>query len=179
VKLEPPEGQHECAIAHIDLDRFGLREGPAGELWSIITVGPRRHGQRQGKAEVVEIGGQPRARVEGLVDRAVFSEQEGVRVYGRGQIVIPAIVLPGVQKGQLGQREEAVRAEPGTIAPKLGQRARRLFFEAVREPEAMQRLRRSAARIVSVQDTLCNETMDVLRVSERDADRRGARTRQK
>src|SRR5262249_20243029 len=110
MKLQLSEWQREGTIAQIDLNRFGFYGGAARKSRSTIRCRPHR--EPMGEAEVVEIGGQPCARVEGLVDRAVLPEEESVGVHGRRQIVVLAILLFGVQERHLGEREETIRTEP-------------------------------------------------------------------
>src|SRR5262249_10223362 len=107
-----------------------------------------------------------------------LSEEKRIGVDCGGQIVILAVALLGVQEGQLGQREETVRADPGPITPKLGEDAHRVVVEAIGESEPVKRLPGRAAGLPSVEDALRYRAVDILRVGERDADRRGARSRQ-
>jgi len=83
-----------------------------------------------------------------------------------------------VQKRKLGQREEAIRSEPGPVTSDLSKDAHRVVVEAIGEPEPMKRLRGRAAGLAAVESAPRDETVDVLRVGERDADRRGAGSRQ-
>src|SRR5207249_10788025 len=101
----------------------------------------RRLGERQAQAEVVEIGGEPRARIEGVVDRAVLPEQQRVGVDGCGRVVVLAVFPLGVDEGQLGQREEAVAAEAGALTAHFCERGRWSLVEHFGEPEAKEEWR--------------------------------------
>jgi len=60
----------------------------------------------------------------------------------------------------------------------LGERAHRVLFEAFGETETMQRLCGRSARLAAGQYAPRGLALDVLRVGERDADRRDAGARQ-
>ena len=179
VKLELPEGQGQRPISQVDLDRLRFCRGAAGRHQATVSRGRRRRPrERQAQAEVVEIGGQPRARVEGVVDRAVLPEQEGIGVDGGGQVVVPAVFLLGVDEGQFGQREEAVAAEPGALATHFYERRGGILVEALGEPEAMEELLRRGTGLAVGQHAPRDGAVDLFRTRERDADRRGTRARQ-
>ena len=90
--LEAPEGDRMLARA----TRTALRSGP---------VEPLR------QRSIVEIGGNPRSRVERIGAGLVFpAEKERVGVDGGREIVRPRLRLLRVEIGELGEREEPVLA---------------------------------------------------------------------
>ncbi len=173
--LELSERQRERAILQADLDR--LDHGALGRRGAAVCLGTR-HGERGAQTEIVEVGGESGARIERIVDRAVLPEQERVGVDGGGQVVVLAILLLRIDEGELGQREEPVGTERGAFPAKLTERTGGVVLEAVGQPQAVERLLRGRAGLVAGQRASRNEAMDVLRVGQRDADRREAGARQ-
>src|SRR5262249_10247751 len=111
------------------------------------------------------------------VDSAVLAEQERIGIARGGQIVFLPVVLLGIQEGQLGQREEAIRADSDSVTPKLGEHGHRIVVEAVGEPEAMKSLRGRAAGLSAVEDAPRDQATAAVKVGERDAERRGVARR--
>ena len=117
--LDPSERQRERATAQDDLRPVLRRE-------------PRR------QRPVVQIGGDPNARVESPRGRAgPFGEEEGVGVDGGRQLIVAFLGGLPVQEGQLGQGEEEVRIAPrrdhGSV--QIGQRGFGALCESVEEAQ--------------------------------------------
>src|SRR4029453_9290569 len=134
--------------------------------------------ERKAQTEVVEIGGEPCARIQGIVDGAVLPKQERIGVDGSRQIGVLTVFLLGVDEGELGQREEAVPAEPGPAAAHFLERAGGILVEAFSPPEAMEELLRRGAGLAAGQHAPRDRAVDFFWARERHTDRRHASGRQ-
>ncbi len=154
-----------------DLDSLGLRRGSAAGRGSAVARRGRPD-EPEAQPEVVEVRGESRARIERERGLVLALEQERVRIDGGRQVVVLPVFPLGIEKGELGQREESVPVEVGAGAPELAQRARRVLLEAFGEPEALERLLGGRTGLSGGHHASRERAVHFLRVGPDHADRR-------
>ena len=139
-------------------------------------VVPVRRGQPEGQAEVVEVGGEPQAGIDGaqryVAVRAYRGEQEGVGVDRRRQVVRGLTGILGMHKGELREREETVAAQVDAGPPERGQGALGVIVEALCQAGTDQHLRSRRARLAGGEHARREGAIDLLRIDAGHTDRR-------
>ena len=175
--LESPARPHGRPGRHGDLETpEGDRMLARGDH-DLVAVGPR---QPLRQRSIVEVGGNPRSRVERIRARlALPAEEERVGVDGGREIVGARLRLLRVEIGELGEREEpvlaALRVEGGA---ELREGRFRLSLESLPQIEPLEDLVGELTGCACGEDVGGRLPLESLRRDRLDADRGGARRRQ-
>ena len=136
-------------------------------------------GEAQGHSQVVEVGGEPHARIDRIgIPCRLIGQHERIGVHRGGQVVFGLLRPVRVSERQLGQREEPVAAESHARAPQLREDGLRLVLEARGQPAPIQHLRGGRARLSRREHARRQGAVHQLGIAPHDADRRGAGRRQ-